>query len=284
MADLLNRVTGSKNAFAYISVALFLLAGLPATAQAAPRRVEGRFTATAFPYTQATGGAGTCLNGLEGVHKKTVPFRAPFGGLLEVELTGYSGYWFAYVTERSNHGYTEGDFSFLAEGDGGVLSVWLPGKRTYHLIACNFLGTPTATLTYSLREQPNAQTVSRPVGARTATHEYTLPSASTAAPVRFYGLCWGPLEVGCVGFDVGGERFVDIQIEDAGGTAVAAVVGQYLEPSEGWLETSICTSTTEPLRLHRDTSWISVEIVMGPCSDGTPTLATRGMVTATFSY
>lgn len=275
---------GSKDAFGCISVALLLLVGLPAAGQAAPRKVEGGFTATAFPYPQVTGGAGTCLNGLEGVHKKTVPFRTPFGGLLEVELTGYRGDWVAFVAERSTHGYTESDFSYLAESTGGVLSVWLPGKSAYHLIACNFLGTPTATLTYSLREQPTAQTVSRHGEARTETRGYLLPSAATASPVRFYGLCWDPLQVGCVSFDVKGERFVDIQIENAGGTAVAAVVAQYLEHSGGWLETNICTSTAKPLRLHRDASWVGVEIVMGPCPDGTPTLATRGMVTATFSY
>lgn len=91
---------------------------------------------------------------------------------------------------------------------------------------------------------------------------------------------------GCVVFDVHpGERYVTLETDDLVSPDVALAVfpwdGAAAEPR--FDEHHYCTSIDEPLRLPRWALRLWVEVLIGPCRDGTPGTATQGKVVATFT-
>lgn len=91
---------------------------------------------------------------------------------------------------------------------------------------------------------------------------------------------------GCVVFDVyPGERYVTLETDDLVSPDVALAVfpwdGATAEPR--FDEHHYCTSIDEPLRLPKWALRLWVEVLIGPCRDGTPAMATQGKVVATFS-
>lgn len=97
----------------------------------------------------------------------------------------------------------------------------------------------------------------------------------TAGPDRTVALRAGT-GIGAVEFRGGPERFVSVEIEDAHGLPVAAVVAQ---PGEDG--THVCGSSRKPLRI-RPFENVTVYLMSGVCGAGT-SVATTGAVTATFT-
>lgn len=83
--------------------------------------------------------------------------------------------------------------------------------------------------------------------------------------------------VGAVEFRGGPERFVSIEIEDAHGLPVAAVV---MQPEDAF-GTEICGATKKPLKVRPYES-VTVFLMNGECGAGA-SVATTGTVTATFT-
>ena len=111
---------------------------------------------------------------------------------------------------------------------------------------------------------------------------YSEPTVGVAFPAYNMVTC----DSGCPVFDVyRGDRYVSLEVTDAVSPDAAIAVfpwdGATGEPR--YTEHHYCTSTDKPLRLPRWTAMVWVEVLIGPCSDGTPATATHGLVTATFS-
>lgn len=132
------------------AVALLILAGLAtaaAPALAAPKTVTKTYTANApVPFPGSDAQDEGCYIGQEGLQKHTHVFAIPAAGKLAVEMTGFQGDWDLTL--------------FNAKGAIVAESAALPGttveKATakvkkgdkISIVACNYLGTPSATVKY----------------------------------------------------------------------------------------------------------------------------------------
>src|SRR5687767_4687325 len=122
----------------------------------------------------------------------------------------------------------------------------------------------------------------RATEARAETLSYEDPAIGVSFPQYTMETCFS----GCLVFDVmAGERFATVQADDLVGPDVALAVfawdGGVDDPR--FIGREFCTETDRPFRLPCWTRKLWVEVLIGPCSDGTPAMATRGSVTATFS-
>lgn len=81
-----------------------------------------------------------------------------------------------------------------------------------------------------------------------------------------------------------GERFMHISAEDVTGAGVALAVFPWDSSTTNPRFTThhVCTATDKPIPLPSWVSTIWVEVLAGPCSDGTPAAGTTGTMTATF--
>lgn len=105
---------------------------------------------------------------------------------------------------------------------------------------------------------------------------YSAPAAAIAFGGEIYGACHRA-GVGCVEVaPLPGELFARVEILDASGGEVHALV----ERSGGNVE--VCGETEETVFLGSDDPFL-VWIFAGPCADGTPASATTGTVVATLS-
>lgn len=93
-------------------------------------------------------------------------------------------------------------------------------------------------------------------------------------------------DTGCPVFDIyRGERYVTLEAEDTVSPDVALAVFPWdgATGNPRYDEHHYCTSIDESLRIPKWATRLWVEVLIGPCSDGTPAMATQGTVTATFS-
>ena len=132
-----------------ISVALTgLMAALPATALAGKTKTIHK-TFEAGPHApvpilsdlEPNG----CLGGVNGVHKTTVPFKAPGKGKLSVSIENFEGDWDLYVTTKSGSVVGASDSSQLqGSPQEEKLSVSVGKGKKVNIVACNWAGGPTA--------------------------------------------------------------------------------------------------------------------------------------------
>lgn len=120
-------------------------------------------------------------------------------------------------------------------------------------------------------------------GSRSEVQAYQEPALGFAVPEYGFVTC----DTGCIVFDVlKSERYVSVEAQDSVAPDVAIAVypwdGDVATPRYQTYE--YCTATDHPLRLPRWANHVWVEVLLGPCTDGTPATATRGTVTATFSH
>lgn len=125
--------------------------------------------------------------------------------------------------------------------------------------------------------QPSAEAGSRKRPPRIEEQTYVEPAYGVAYPAYNMVFC----QTGCVIFDLlPRERYVSLSVDDAVGPDVAIAVFPW-DGAERYQRYDHCTRT-EPLRVPRWATHVWVEVLIGPCSDGTPAAATQGTVTATF--
>lgn len=115
----------------------------------------------------------------------------------------------------------------------------------------------------------------RGIAPRTQTLEYTAGGVS-AGPDQTTVVTVGD-DVGKVVFRGGPERFVEIEVADAHGLPVTAIVSQGEQTSH-----YVCGSSEKPLPIVPNKK-VTVFLVNGLCGDAGASVVTRGTVTATFS-
>ena len=125
-----------------------------APADAKPKVITQTYDVTEpvpFPMTTDVPGQDGCWNGQEGMSKNTRTLTFPADGVLKAEVH-YSGDWDLYVfdskgakaaaaenDETGNTGPAVEKFTFKKAKKG----------QKYTLVACNWLGLPNATVTYT---------------------------------------------------------------------------------------------------------------------------------------
>lgn len=144
-----------------VLVAALLLpvpAGLPAGAQEGKHR--GSFVAHALPLPLMEADIyyprkRSCLDGIDGVHKVSEPFRAPAAGALTVHIESLSGDWDVYVLGTRNEQLGVSDNAQLLDGAKGEeqLTVRLRRNQRVQMVACNWLGEPEVTVHFEFVAQ-----------------------------------------------------------------------------------------------------------------------------------
>lgn len=133
----------------------------------------------------------------------------------------------------------------------------------------------------------SAATSAKPRSKKKVTRVEELPYQEPTVGVAFPTYQMATCDTGCPVFDVlRGERYLTLQAEDMISPDVALAVFPWDGASGDAIryeQHDYCTSIDEPLRLPSWTVYLWVEVLIGPCSDGTPAMATQGTVVATFS-
>lgn len=120
----------------------------------------------------------------------------------------------------------------------------------------------------------------KPVRMKTVI--YAEPTVGVAFPYYLPIWCFS----GCPWFDIlPGERYVSVAANDDVSEDVALAILPWDGDNQNPRYTvhHACTSTDELLELPSWARVVLVEVLSGPCRDGTPAAATRGSLTATFS-
>ena len=140
-----------RRAVALVTVAV-ALAGAAAPSTAAPKRkpITKTYTATAAtpdPSNFAMTGYSVCGQNVPGSFHTEV-FEVPAAGTLKVSLTGYVGEWDLLLMDGKDQeiGYS-GVLGVMGEEE--LVSVKFKKPATAKIVACNWAGGPTGSVTYT---------------------------------------------------------------------------------------------------------------------------------------
>jgi hypothetical protein len=132
-----------------ISALVLALGTAPATAKK-KRTKKGSVTVQALPFPVTNSAMeGGCLNGAEGVHKHSEPFKAPGSGLLTVDLVTFDGDWDLHVTDASGTVLGSSTAGQPVVPPGEQVVVALAARQEIAMVACNWVGGPSATLNWA---------------------------------------------------------------------------------------------------------------------------------------
>lgn len=142
------------------TLVIVLVVGLVAAMVAAPahaqkkkkkkqHKVEESFEAQGLPFPNLSSLTGTeqrsCLAGIEGVHKTSHAFTTPGRGEMTAHMSGFTGDWDLFVTDADGK-ELNGSVGDQTAGEPAEEEVWvaLKAKEDVFVVACNWLGAPTA--------------------------------------------------------------------------------------------------------------------------------------------
>lgn len=172
-----------KRIVALVAVLVFPVpAGAPAGAEEGKHR--GSFVAHALPLPVMEADVyyprkGSCLDGVDGIHKVSEPFRAPASGALTVHVESLSGDWDIYVLGTRNEQLGVSDNAQLLDGADGEerLTVGLSRNQRVQMVACNWLGEPEVTVHFDFvaketkKPRPSDSGSATQRGNKRTTHE-----------------------------------------------------------------------------------------------------------------
>lgn len=239
-------------------------------------RVEGGFSAEAPPAPRCD----------VGINEVAETFTTPFGGFMFVQMTGFVGDWDLYLRDAEGNkikASTNSNDPVYGNPDE-KLGVWVEGGRKLSIVACNWAGGRSAEVDYSFFHVAPPKPVKIP--KKRVERTWVGPYVGPAVGIALTGgqVCHVGFDLGCAATDAyyGTDRFVTAKVTDESGLPVAAAVYQYAGDDQGPAVSS-CGETHEPIKLMPEVDWVGVELLVGPCLDGTPAAATTGEVELTFS-
>lgn len=140
-----------------MTVAALVAAGstVPATAGPKPKPITKTYTATAplpDPSNYAGQGYSVCAQNVpQSFHTET--FKAPAPGKLAVKMNGFTGDWDMLLVDSKGTEITHAGASDLgspaAPASESMTAKVKKGGTTYKIVACNWAGGATATVTYT---------------------------------------------------------------------------------------------------------------------------------------
>jgi type 1 fimbria pilin len=144
-----------------LALAVVVVVGAPAYAKSKPKPLTKTYSVTLAPQADLTtaAGSGACSSkaAQEGVNISTTKISVTGPGTLAVKMTGFSGDWDLAVRDLSGSTLTEGGGTdtpgFATPAAPADETLKYKYKKTkpvsFNLVACNYLGTPNATITYT---------------------------------------------------------------------------------------------------------------------------------------
>lgn len=261
-------------------MALSLVSSVAAPAAAGRKQVKGSFTASAKPLpVWAVPGAQGCADGVEGVHKVTHAFVAPFSGWLGVEMR-FEGDWDLGLVDASGNWLAGSAYQWMWGDEVERLRYFLEQGDEVGIVACNWASASDAEVRYSLRQGPAWAKEPRQKVSRVEEMSYSSPALATT---HNYVICLAGYELGCtVTRPQATDRFVEIEVVDAASPTVAFEFYQF-HGSTYLGGQQFCGSTGERIPLSPRADQVGVTVYLGPCGDGTPAMATTGKVLMRFS-
>lgn len=115
---------------------------------------------------------------------------------------------------------------------------------------------------------------------RTVEATYDAPAAAVMTAYGVRGVCYPGGALGCLNFTASSnEAFAAIRIEDSSGQPVHALV----EDAQSEAPLAEICGATEGRVFLQGASIIRVWLLLDPCPNGTPSVATQGIVAVTFT-
>ena len=119
-------------------------------AGAGGKRIHDRYSVRAIPFSHVTmddyysPAKGSCLEGVEGVHKVSRRFKAPASGKLTLSAPGsFQGDWDLYITDTQGQIVARSEGSQLEGAEAKEkTSLFLKRGQKVDLTPCNWLGGP----------------------------------------------------------------------------------------------------------------------------------------------
>lgn len=146
---------------ALVAVLALPVLGIPPIA-AEEARAEGSYVARALPFPAMQADIyypqkGSCLAGVDGIHKVSEPFNAPAPGVLSVKIEDLSGDWDVYVLGTRGKQLGVSDDAQILEGADGEerLTVSVNRQQRVDMVACNWLGEPEVTVNFDFVTNKN---------------------------------------------------------------------------------------------------------------------------------
>ena len=251
-----------------------LVAALAPLASAGEKQIKGSFTATAQPLPSG------CSDGLEGVHKVSHPFAAPFGGWLRVRMT-FDGDWDLRLMNTEGKRLASSEYQYNWEKDEERLDYYLNAGEEVLLEVCNNLSESPAEVTYTLTSGSAWPTeVPKKKVTRVAELSYSSPAVATD---QVWGICHVGMQLGCTAVDPRPtDRFMSVEVQDDVSPDVWFEI--YAYNGSTYLGTeNFCTTTSERVPVIPGSDFIGITIFVGPCADGTPAIPTKGKVLVEFT-
>ena len=131
------------------SLAVAAVAAPPATAKPKKKPITKTYTATApapDPSNYAGQGYSVCAMNVPSSFDRQ-EFQVPAAGTLAVEVSGYQGDWDLLLIDADDSELATGGSSDL--GVPEVAEVRFKKAQKVSIVACNWAGTPTATVKYT---------------------------------------------------------------------------------------------------------------------------------------
>ncbi|MCA1824936.1 MAG: hypothetical protein LC640_11895 [Frankia sp.] len=118
-----------------------------------PKPITKTYTVTEpVPYPASVSSA--CGDAMEDVSMDNEPFTAPAAGTFYAEITGFEGDWDLRLVDSDGEVVTEGDGTTTPNtnvpgSNKDTLEIKIKRAGKFGLQACNFAGTPQATVSYT---------------------------------------------------------------------------------------------------------------------------------------
>ncbi|MDQ3985652.1 MAG: hypothetical protein M3280_04060 [Actinomycetota bacterium] len=129
----------------------FVAAAATLPSLAGGKRVHEKYSVRAIPFSHVrvddyySPAKGSCLEGIEGVHKVSRRFKAPASGKLTLSSRNFQGDWDLYITDTKGQVLAEGTGAQLEGNDATEkASLSLRRGQKVDLTPCNWLGGPEA--------------------------------------------------------------------------------------------------------------------------------------------
>ena len=136
-------------ALALASLAVAAVAAPPALAAPKKKTITKTYTVTApmpDPSNYAGQGYSVCAQNVPNSYDKTT-VQIPAAGTLEVDLSGFQGDWDLLLEDSDDSELSTGGSSDL--GGAESTSARFKKAQKVSIVACNWAGTPTATVKYT---------------------------------------------------------------------------------------------------------------------------------------
>jgi hypothetical protein len=263
-------------------LALALVASLlGAPGSAAPKQIEGSFTAQANPLPHAwfdparpCGGRQTRDPASYVDHELTAPFSGWFAARMSFE----QGDWDLSILGSDLEPLAMSDHQEATGEESERLRLYLKRGQKVVLRACNFASTVSAEVVWSLVKGRGWAPVRAKAAGRIEEHSYISPAAAVG---EAFVICHAYFDAGCTAFKPhSSDRSVAVRIEDKSGLPVSFKLYQYAG-NTAFAGQRFCGSTPDAVPLQPGVDWVGVTVFNGPCDDETVTAPTQGKVTFT---